>query len=822
MINIDGALQQKIIPIFVDALCSETSGGDILRRSSCYVCNHCSLTVCSSCFDALLEKKEFRAVVCPQTRDNSIFPAPADDVPSGSIREEREAMTSCAEFVGKCYICDRGKLFFEATAVFPWSCEADLPKWRKSTSQVTVAYHEIACQKFRMIKSARIQREEAVAVPLHGRCFALPRAGADADNAGAAHFFDNNVMDEDAIVVEGSSVGYSVSNQRNAQRCVWCAVSSVSARPDRITAKNNRPLDPPENDSERQQVAAGKNDGEPAPLVSRRRCGANPWRSANKLSEVSFKGRTIVPFVEWICPPSLENIPDRNFALEVPRGAYDLLDLHELWLFTVDDIMTIHGAELSSSAQPILRVRVAHTLVGKSLDCLMDAGEVPVSFLKCKPMVLTAKENLSERETARPRPCWNYASPELFHCVDALLHGRNVLVYGVGNKSAFLQFVRDSHKLVGPGGAFSQVKEIHCNHRIGATASSGSSHQQQHFSRQVKAIAAWIEKAAASRRNAAGQQLLDGRRDSTPTPFKRPRSPPAELLTPAAVYRSFSRAPSDTPFTGVDAFCMNSSAKLCQRRVTFHPLQMFSHLASHRAKRIDSAVLAALNEPDGHSSRQTRGLVVVHGIDFLDAVQLGQLTLALKSGSTSIRISILASVDDPEWLTSASPQALEFFRFNLVEHCDLRTAFLPRNSTILDDVAAAEAELGLGYGTKSGGHARGPGGLSLPLKDTVYRTLLSVPDGFLPLFKALAELQEGQQEGEAWMPMHFVADALDKQGMTIVSPARLKALLHELTSNRLAMYDSARHAVHIPQTRLVLTVLQDVVREKAARATQGK
>jgi hypothetical protein len=266
--------------------------------------------------------------------------------------------------------------------------------------------------------------------------------------------------------------------------------------------------------------------------------------------------------------------------------------------------------------------------------------------------------------------------------------------------------------------------------------------------------------------------------------------------------------------------------------------QLFSHLASHAPKRCDSSLLRAIRKSPA-ASGVPRVLLVAEGVDELEAGQLSELASLLRSLSHVVRVSVLASVSDPEFFANAPVEALDFFRFAWAVHTNPRTAFLSRGGSVVPaSVVLGEHELGT---TRSGGGSRGDAGpatgsghhgmSSLPLRDTIYRILLSLPEGFLPLLRVMIDLQVKQLQHHAeqggggrgapstvWMPMSVVTDALDKAG-TMVGPARLKALLRELTSNRLAQYDVSRNAVCVPQQQLVLAVLAEVEQERALKRT---
>ncbi|CAD2221215.1 hypothetical protein AGDE_05692 [Angomonas deanei] len=105
------------------------------------------------------------------------------------------------------------------------------------------------------------------------------------------------------------------------------------------------------------------------------------------------------------------------------------------------------------------------------------------------------------------------------------------------------------------------------------------------------------------------------------------------------------------------------------------------------------------------------------------------------------------------------------------------------------------------------------GGGTLPMHDTVKRVLYSLPTAFADLVRVLVEAQEEAGEGR-YVSMFLLVEHMEKKGI-MISQGRLKALQRELTSNRLAVYDPAEHALCIPQHTKLRRILQEVAEERS-------
>ena len=77
-------------------------------------------------------------------------------------------------------------------------------------------------------------------------------------------------------------------------------------------------------------------------------------------------------------------------------------------------------------------------------------------------------------------------------------------------------------------------------------------------------------------------------------------------------------------------------------------------------------------------------------------------------------------------------------------------------------------------------------------------------------------MQDEVGEG-VYVSLFTVTERFEKAGV-MVSQGRLKALLRELTSNRIARYDSAEHALTVPQVARLRKVLDEVTAQREGGA----
>lgn len=237
--------------------------------------------------------------------------------------------------------------------------------------------------------------------------------------------------------------------------------------------------------------------------------------------------------------------------------------------------------------------------------------------------------------------------------------------------------------------------------------------------------------------------------------------------------------------------------------------------ASHHT-RIDAArgFLPLRFTRRGHSAPL---LLVVHTVDGLDGEAVALLAhLQREYGSTRPRLQLLVSFEGPQWPLTASASALSGAQFAMVA---LRSLLLPRihelrHTHTLNLLTSFEAA-GSGGGGLGGGGGGGAG-TSLPLLDTMRRILDSLPDAFANLLEKMIAIQQ-EAGASTYVSVFTIANEFSKQG-EFVSQGRLKALLGELTSNRLAVYDGRCHALMIPQHLKLQAVLKEVLAKRRGEA----
>ncbi|KAF5220356.1 hypothetical protein ECC02_006660 [Trypanosoma cruzi] len=210
------------------------------------------------------------------------------------------------------------------------------------------------------------------------------------------------------------------------------------------------------------------------------------------------------------------------------------------------------------------------------------------------------------------------------------------------------------------------------------------------------------------------------------------------------------------------------------------------------------------------------GIIILHGVDQLDTPAL--LELQAIAREHPYRVVLLCSFDDPNWLLSSAAGLLDSFRLNCIH---LRSLLLPRvremlaikSLSLLTELEAPAAEAGRfsRYANRKGTFSSG---VSLPLHDTIRRILFSLPSSFSELLRCMIKRQEASGEN-VFIPMSLHQENFDECGM-MISMARLKAIERELTSNRLAVFNSAENKLMIPQHRKLLKVLEEVLEQRNA------
>ncbi|GET85421.1 hypothetical protein, conserved [Leishmania tarentolae] len=231
-------------------------------------------------------------------------------------------------------------------------------------------------------------------------------------------------------------------------------------------------------------------------------------------------------------------------------------------------------------------------------------------------------------------------------------------------------------------------------------------------------------------------------------------------------------------------------------------------------------------------------LLVLHNVDLMNTEEAGLLLqLCAEFAHPQPHLQLLLSFDDPRWPLTPLAGALTQLGVCAVQ---LRSLLLPRvhemqhvNSLRLLTEAEAVAAGGSGsLGLKAMGHgaprAMGAGGLATVgsmggsgggshlLQDTMRRVLFSLPPAFSSLLRILIDVQE--ETGEEQKISVFVAKERFEQHGIMVSQGRLKALLQELTSNRIAQYDMAEHALTVMQPRKLRKVLEEVAAQRDGAA----
>ncbi|ORC91183.1 uncharacterized protein TM35_000061880 [Trypanosoma theileri] len=238
------------------------------------------------------------------------------------------------------------------------------------------------------------------------------------------------------------------------------------------------------------------------------------------------------------------------------------------------------------------------------------------------------------------------------------------------------------------------------------------------------------------------------------------------------------------------------------------------HLISDKLPSPATGITPPLRSGYDNTPAGRHTLLIVHGVDQLDATLL--LELQSIAREYPYRIVLLCSFDDPKWPTSNSAALLDPFRMSYVH---LRSLLLPRvhemsgiNSLALLTEMEASAAGGGKFGNynnrgrnSTGGFA---GGAGLPLHDTIRRILFSLPATFSELLRCMIARQEAAGEN-VFIPVSLHQQHFDECGL-MVSMGRLKAIERELTSNRLAIFNSAENKLLIPQHRRLLKVLEEV------------
>ncbi|KPA73756.1 hypothetical protein ABB37_09652 [Leptomonas pyrrhocoris] len=233
-------------------------------------------------------------------------------------------------------------------------------------------------------------------------------------------------------------------------------------------------------------------------------------------------------------------------------------------------------------------------------------------------------------------------------------------------------------------------------------------------------------------------------------------------------------------------------------------------------------------------------LLVLHNVDLLDSDEVSVLLrLCTQFAFPQPHLQLLVSFDDPLWPLGSAAAALERLGVCTVQ---LRSLLLPRvhemrHTNSIHVLTEFEAAAGGGSGGGGGrGGAKGvfrssssagsaattasataasaaaTVGNSYLLQDTMRRVLFSLPPAFNSLLRILLDVQDEVGEG-VFVSLFTVTERFERSGV-MVSQGRLKALLRELTSNRIARYDSAEHALMVPQVGRLRKVLNEVTAQR--------
>ncbi|KAG8348511.1 hypothetical protein ERJ75_000259000 [Trypanosoma vivax] len=222
------------------------------------------------------------------------------------------------------------------------------------------------------------------------------------------------------------------------------------------------------------------------------------------------------------------------------------------------------------------------------------------------------------------------------------------------------------------------------------------------------------------------------------------------------------------------------------------------------------------------SDGRVKLILVVHGVDQLDA----QILLELQGITRDFpyHVLLLCSFDDPNWPISNGAALLESFRMAYVQ---LQSFLLPRvhemaairSLTLLTDLETAAAG-GRCFTHFAKGERRAARNAALPLHDTIRRILSSLPEAFSELLRCMIERQEASGEN-VFVPMNLHQEHFAHSGL-MVSMGRLRAVERELSSNRLAIFDSAENKLMIPQHRRLQKILEEMEERRRGRSTTGR
>jgi hypothetical protein len=97
----------------------------------------------------------------------------------------------------------------------------------------------------------------------------------------------------------------------------------------------------------------------------------------------------------------------------------------------------------------------------------------------------------------------------------------------------------------------------------------------------------------------------------------------------------------------------------------------------------------------------------------------------------------------------------------------------------------------------------------LPLRDTVVRSLLSVPKGFREILSHVVARQR-EVGDEVLMGVNGLIDHLAARCQVYMSTSRMANFVRELKSNRIVEYDGSVHAIRVLQLSMVHDVLREI------------
>jgi hypothetical protein len=217
-----------------------------------------------------------------------------------------------------------------------------------------------------------------------------------------------------------------------------------------------------------------------------------------------------------------------------------------------------------------------------------------------------------------------------------------------------------------------------------------------------------------------------------------------------------------------------------------------------------SAQLLAATDPVEHDNQPLRHLVVVHNVDALDDTCLARL--AQLYGANRRRVAVVCTFDNPVFLAQCAVSPT--FGFSCIR-VDTLVPYTRDKGTNAQHVTHEEsffAEAARHRRDGDDGAARRYTAASLPMRETIARSLLSVPAGFRKIVGHI--LQRQAEVGEdTFIGLNALMDYL---AASAGSTSRVQAIVRELESNRIVKYEPTLHAMKVLQLSMVAEVLAEV------------